>query len=79
MYYYCSWGGIAHGDPYTATITDLLYFPISVPIIPDLPIRALWQQPAGAPSSKVGEIWLEMSVNFSYKYLFHVVGFFNML
>jgi hypothetical protein len=35
-------GGIARGARYTATITDLLFFLISVLIIPYSSTRALW-------------------------------------
>jgi hypothetical protein len=36
-------GGIAQGVPYTATVTDLLCFPVWVLIIPDSSKRGLWQ------------------------------------
>jgi hypothetical protein len=36
-------GGIAQGVPYTATMSDLLRFPIWVLIIPESSTRALWQ------------------------------------
>jgi hypothetical protein len=77
LYCYCLWGGIAQGVPYTVTITDLSCFPVRVLIIPDSP-TSLCQQQTEIPSSKAGETWQEMSMNFSYKYLFNTLGIFNM-
>jgi hypothetical protein len=65
-------GGIAQCVQCTATIYDVLCVLVSVLIIPDSVDRAVWQLSAEIPSSKKGESWREMTVNFSYDvvYLF---------
>lgn len=40
-------------------LTDLLFFPMLVLIILDIPITAIWQQPAHTPTSEVQETWWE--------------------
>jgi hypothetical protein len=61
--WYCTWC-LMHYDHYWS----IVLLRLSSPNI------AVWQQPEKTPSSKAGETWREMSVNFAYKYLFHTVG-----
>jgi hypothetical protein len=75
---YCLLGRIVQGVLYTTTVADLLCVSIWVLISPDSSTRTLRQYPAETPSSDAGETWREMPVNFSYKYLIHTVGTFNM-
>jgi hypothetical protein len=67
-YYYCLWGGITYSAPHTATITDLLLFPIKVLVISDSELSGSNQQRHLV--SKQEETWREISVNLAYKYLF---------
>jgi hypothetical protein len=58
--------------------SDLLCFPISVPIILDSSTRALRQIPAETPSTKLGETWREMEnfadeISLSYSAVFFVM------
>jgi hypothetical protein len=76
LYCYRLWGGITQGVPYTATITDLLCFPVWVLIIPDSPTSLCQQQRyLVAKQEKLGKKcpWI-----FFYKYLFNTLGIFNM-
>jgi hypothetical protein len=57
-------GAIAQGVPHTATITDLLCFPIWVLIISDSSTRDLWQLTAETSSSTAEETWREMAAEF---------------
>jgi hypothetical protein len=68
MYCYC--GDIAQRVPYTATITDLLCFPIWILIIPDHPLEPSSGSQQRRLEAKQEETWCEMFLNLAYKYLF---------
>jgi hypothetical protein len=70
-WWYRAWRPI-HCDYYWC-----MMFAIWFIIIPDFLTRDLWQWPPDTISREVGESGREMSVNFPFKYLFHIVGIFN--
>jgi hypothetical protein len=73
------WSGIAHGDPCTPTVSDLLCIPMWFLTIPDLSARALRQLPAEISSSEAGRTGREMAVEFCLQMIsFILVGLFNM-
>jgi hypothetical protein len=70
--------GTAQRDPYTVTISGLLFNSIWVIIIPHLSTRALWKLTAETSGSKARETWWQMASVFCLRSLFHTVGYFNM-
>jgi hypothetical protein len=70
MYYYCLLDGIVQGVSYTASITDLLCFPICVLIISDTPPDLSDSNHYIHRAATQELTWWEMSMHLAYKYLF---------